>query len=150
MSEPAEPHHAESYRTLSEIEELVRGFETCTLPHSRWTHRAHLTVALWYLAQGSEKEATERMRDGILRLNQAHGVPTTKERGYHETITLFWLWLIGRDAAKAAGSSIVELANTIAHRYSNSRLPFEYYSRDLLMSWEARTRWVEPDLKPLN
>lgn len=149
MSESAERNDAGPYQTPDEIEDLVRGFETCTLPHSAWTHRAHLTVALWYLAQGSEAEASSRMRDGLHRLNQSHGVPTTKERGYHETITLFWLRLIGRDVAKAAGGSIVEIANGIIHRYANSRLPFEYYSRDLLMSWEARMRWVEPDLKPL-
>lgn len=150
MSESAEANHAGSYRTRDEIEDLVRGFEACTLPHSAWTHRAHLTVALWYLVQGSEAEATWRMRDGLHRLNQAHGVPTTKERGYHETITLFWLRMIGREVAHAADGELVEMANVIAHRYSNSRLPFEYYSRDLLMSWEARQRWVEPDLKPLD
>ena len=27
------------------------------------------------------------------------------------------------------------------------QLKFQYYSRDLLMSWEARNNWVEPDLK---
>ena len=149
MSEPVERNGAESYRTLDEIEALVRGFEDCTLPHSAWTHRAHLVVALWYLVRGSEAEAVSRMRDGLHRLNQAHGVPMTKERGYHETITLFWLRLIGRDVAHAASIDLTKLANIIAYRYANSRLLFEYYSRDLLMSWDARKHWVAPDLKPL-
>jgi len=26
----------------------------------------------------------------------------------------------------------------------------EYYSRNLLLSWEAQISWVEPDLKPFN
>ena len=149
MSEPIE-HQAGPYRSIAEIETLVRGFEACTLPHSEWTHRAHLTVALWYLTHGSETEATERMRDGIQRLNESHGVPTTKERGYHETITLFWLRMISREVVSATTRSIVEMANNVARRYTNSRLPFEYYSRDRLMSWEARLGWVEPDLKPLD
>ncbi len=27
-------------------------------------------------------------------------------------------------------------------------LPMEYYSRERLLSREARARWIEPDLKP--
>jgi hypothetical protein len=149
MSESAASNHAGPYRALDEIKHLVREFEASTLPHSAWTHQAHLTVALWYLTQCPEVEAISRMRDGIQRLNHAHGIPTTKERGYHETLTLFWLKLVGQDAANAAGVSLVEMANEVVHRYTNSRLPLEYYSHDLLMSWEARLRWVEPDLKPI-
>ncbi len=39
--------------------------------------------------------------------------------------------------------------NAISRTYSDEYLPFQYYSRDLLMSWEARTKWVEPDLKTI-
>jgi hypothetical protein len=39
--------------------------------------------------------------------------------------------------------------NNLAARYANKDLPLEYYSRDHLMSWEARIDWVEPDIKPL-
>ena len=38
-----------TYRTLSEIENLIRAFKECTLPRRDWTHQDHLTVALWYL-----------------------------------------------------------------------------------------------------
>jgi len=37
----------------------------------------------------------------------------------------------------------------LVDRYGSKRLPFEYYSRERLMSWEARMDWVGPDLKPL-
>src|SRR3712207_4251172 len=80
-----------AYRDAGEIFALVRGFDDCSLPCERWTHAAHLTVALWYLLEYDWPEAVARVRSGIKRLNAAHGVVTTRERGYHETLTLFWL-----------------------------------------------------------
>ena len=70
--------------TLPELESLVRRFEDCTLPREAWTHRAHLSVAVWYLFHFSRAEATERIRTGIQRYNASQGNST----GYHETITL--------------------------------------------------------------
>ena len=40
-------------RTDAEIESLVRAFEECTLPAAEWTHREHMTIALWYLRHQS-------------------------------------------------------------------------------------------------
>jgi hypothetical protein len=135
---------------MGEVESLVRAFEACTLPRSEWTHQAHLTVALWYLAHCSGREATARVRNGIKRYNDAVGVRTMKDGGYHETITLFWICAISKYLLLAdAGRSFVELANDMISRFGDGRLPFEYYSRELLMSWRARTSWVEPDLKAL-
>ena len=77
-----------------EVPRLVARFEDCTLPKEEWTHRAHLTVGLWYATRLPYEAALGAMRDGILRLNQAHGVPTTPTRGYHETITRFYLLVL--------------------------------------------------------
>jgi hypothetical protein len=141
---------SEYYRTTGEVESLVRAFEACTLPRPEWTHQAHLTVALWYLAHCSGREATARIRNGIKRYNAANGVQMTKDGGYHETITLFWICAISKYLLLAdAGCSFVELANGMIARFSDGRLPLEYYSRELLMSWRARTSWVAPDLKAL-
>jgi len=78
-----------------EVTDLVARFEDTSLPSAAWTHRAHLTVALWYAHHHSPTQALDRMRTGILRLNAAHGVPTTSTRGYHETITRFYMHVVG-------------------------------------------------------
>ena len=92
------------------------------------------------------------MRDGILRLNAAHGVPTTPTRGYHETITRFYLRVIcDYVAMEEEGPEedwSVRVARLLA-RYGDRELPLRHYTRDLLMSPEARFGWVEPDLRPL-
>lgn len=139
-----------TYSAASEIESLVSGFESCTLPWPRWTHAAHLTVALWYLLRHDFDEAAGLVRDGIKRYNSANGVETTRERGYHETITLFWLRHVRSflDESYNEGCSLVRLANRLVEG-ADKNLPLEYYSRELLFSWEARLSWAEPDLKPL-
>jgi len=140
----------ETFSTFDEIERLIRGFESGALPRSQWDHKAHLTVACWYLVCHREPEATRRIREGIQRYNKAAGIVTTKENGYHETMTMFWISMVKsflRDATLEC--SLVGLINALTNLYANKHLPFEHYSRDLLMSWEARLNWIEPDLKPL-
>ena len=97
-----------------------------------------------------EQEAINRVRQGILRYNQAIGIKTTKDGGYHETLTLFWVRMVSHYlSVNEEKISIPETVITIHDTYKDKYLPFQYYSRDLLMSWEARSGWVEPDLKPL-
>ena len=131
---------------------LVARFEDCTLPKEEWTHRAHLTVALWYASHHSPAEALDRMRSGILRLNQAHGVPTTPTRGYHETITRFYVRVlcdyVASEEERPVGSWPERVARLLS-RYGDRELPLRHYTKDRLMSPEARFGWVEPDLLPL-
>ena len=142
----APPHYEEA----SEVESLVRRFESCALPFAEWTHAAHLTVALWYLLHHEWPEAVSLVREGIQRYNHAHGVPTTRERGYHETLTIFWMRHVRAFLADSfnEGRSLVRLANELIEG-ADKHLPLRHYTRELLFSWEARLGWVEPDLEPL-
>ena len=138
------------YRSPSEIDSLIHAFQECSLPLSQWTHEAHLTVALWYLFYDSEQEAINAVRNGIKRYNSVQGIETTKDGGYHETLTLFWVRTIRRYLAdENRNRSIVHLANGLIAKYADRTLPFTYYTRDRLMSSEARINWVEPDLRSL-
>ncbi|MGE0128358.1 MAG: hypothetical protein AB7U82_09785 [Blastocatellales bacterium] len=150
MSAIAAIQKVEAFSTFEEIESLIHEFESGMLPRSQWDHKAHLTVACWYLVCYPEPEATLRIREGIQRYNKAVGIVTTRENGYHETMTVFWINMVKRFLRSATlECSLVGLMNNLAGRYANKGLPFEYYSRDLLMSWEARLNWIEPDLKSM-
>lgn len=133
------------------IRDLVAAFERCELPRAGWTHRAHLVTALWYLAHYGLDDGGERVRTGIKRFNAANGVEQTPDGGYHETITCFYLWVVARHLRDALpGTSLADLASTLVAAWGDKNRPLEYYSRDRLFSWEARTGWVEPDLKALD
>jgi hypothetical protein len=139
-----------AYPTTDAVHDVVTAFESSTMPHERWTHRAHLTVATWYVMWYGPDAALDHVRDGIVRLNAAHGVAQTPTRGYHETITRLYVRVVA-DAVRRAGlrGSLAELVNGVVDECADRNLPYAYYSRERLASWEARTGWIEPDLAAL-
>lgn len=139
------------YEKVREIESVVLGFQWCTLSRSEWTHAAHLTVALWYHLRLPWPDAEKLIREGIKRFNASKCIPTTPTGGYHETMTLFWICMVRNYLAevRAERLSMLRLFNGLIERCGRKDLPFEYYTRERLLSAEARAVWVEPDLKPL-
>lgn len=131
-----------------EIERLLAAFEDCSLPKEEWTHAAHLTVAACYTLDDPER-ALQRAREGIQRFNIAKGVPQTDTGGYHETITVFFMHMVGHVLGSLDGLPPCEKVGRVVEALRDPRAPLEYYSRDLIMSREARYGWVEPDLKAL-
>lgn len=131
--------------------EIVDGFRTRSLPEPRWTHQAHLVVGLWHVLNLPPDAVLDALRRGIRAYNESVGTPNTDTDGYHETITRFYAWAIAKFVAEArSGASLLELANALlGSRYATRSFPFEYYSRDRLLSVAARRAWLEPDLKPL-
>lgn len=140
-----------TYRTAFEIVRLVGEFEAGELPREKWTHAAHLTVALWYHLNTPAAEVTNRVRAGIKRYNAAHGIVTTPTGGYHETMTLFWIAIVAKHLRESSGRehSFVGLANSLIERYGDKNLPFIYYTRERLFSTAARAKWHAPDLKAI-
>lgn len=139
------------YQTIDEIKNLITSFNNCTLARSKWNHSAHLTVALWYLTQYEQKPAINLIRQSIQRYNAAMNIQTTLTSGYHETLTLFWIYMVHRYLSISdRNSPLVGLSNKLIHTFPDKNLPKEYYIQNLLMSWEARRRWTDPDLKPLD
>lgn len=135
------------FRETQEIERLVETFEACTVVPAEFDHGAHLAVALWYLSELPAPLAEERMRAGLHRYTRHHKA----EAMYNETITLFWLKLVRNFLSRAdAAVPLAARANELLATYHSSKFVFEYYSRELVQTPEAKTAWVEPDLKPLD
>jgi len=134
-----------AYRSLDQIEQLVRDFEACRVDPAAFTHQAHMAVALWYLSRYPIEEATDRMRAGLHRLLAHHGL-----QAYNETITLFWMKLLRHFLdASAPGRPPLELTNEAIARLGSMRFVFSHFSKQLVFSEQARQSWVEPDLLPL-
>jgi hypothetical protein len=130
------------YRSDSEIRDVVEKFESCALALQEFTHARHLTVACWYLCTMPPDQALARMRTGLQRFIAHHG-----RQGYHETITRFWMELLGAYLHGLRGEMrAIERINRAVETHLEKDLLFRYYSRDLVMSEAARHEWVEPDL----
>jgi hypothetical protein len=134
----------------SHVDQLVAAFCDLTLPHAEWTHEAHLRVGLWLLAKYPPDDALDFLRARITAYNVANGVANTASSGYHETITRFYVWRIGQFLETAdLRRSLDDLADELVRLLGDQQAPLQHYSRQRLMSPEARLGWVEPDLRPL-
>jgi hypothetical protein len=132
------------------VDPLVAAFCDLTLSKSQWTHEAHLRVGLWHLAHHPPDEALDLLRARIKAYNVACGGENT-DSGYHETITRFYVWHIGEFLASAdRRRSLDDLADELIRLLGDQKAPLRHYSRQRLMSPEARRGWVEPDLEPLH
>ncbi len=133
------------YTDEAEIHEVVRKFEQCAYGLGEFTHSRHLTVACWYLCKYPPALALTRMREGLQRFIAHHG-----RQGYHETITRFWMELLGSYLGQLPGNgSALTQVNCALERYANKETLFDYYSRERVMSETARKHWIEPDLQPV-
>ena len=99
------------YESEEEIEQVVRGFESCATAAADFHHREHLTVAVWYLQTLSRREAVARMRSALLRFLEHHGVDRKK---YSEEVTVFWVDAVAsRLEGMGSDAQLVEKCNQV-------------------------------------
>jgi hypothetical protein len=125
--------------------ELTRALERGEIANENFHHVSHLHVAWVYLAESSSvQQAANKMRDTLRRFAVAAGKP----QKYHETITLFWVHLLSHMYAASRRGHLEDIVNANPQLLEKN-FPLAYYSAERLFSDEARTSWVEPNLKPI-
>jgi hypothetical protein len=133
------------------VRALVAMIEAGTLPRAEWTHEAYLIYATWAVLAFGRDAALGRIRSAILRLNAAHGVENTPARGYHESITRFYVARVGALLEESgAESALMRAVSQCVTALEDRALPLAHWLRDRLFSPEARGGWMEPDLLPLS
>ncbi|MCU0759676.1 MAG: hypothetical protein MUF07_10860 [Steroidobacteraceae bacterium] len=133
-----------------DVEVFIGEFEHGTLPKSRWTHEAHLLVALWYLSRHDAAQALPIVKTRITAYNEAVGIVNSNTSGYHETLTRLYLHALARHREAADDESLRDCyARLLASRVARRDWPLSHYSRERLFSVAARRGWIEPDLQPL-
>jgi hypothetical protein len=135
-----------------EYQSFIHAFETGTLSKEEWRHPEHVAMAFWYLTHFDEETATTKICAGIQNLNLKHRVQQTPNEGYHETWTIFFAKMLRRYIDQELDrklSTIQQMECAIQYLKNFREMTRLYYSRDLIMSWEARISWREPDLRPI-
>lgn len=130
-----------------EAGKMIAAFEEGTWPKEKWTHEAHFIMALWYCYHLPLPVAVLRIKEGIQKYNIATGGVNTDEAGYHETITLFYIYAINHYIIHATDKNNLDklLADLNGQSFLAKDFPLQFYSRELLMSSGARKRWTVPD-----
>ena len=133
------------------IQHIVDGFHNHTLPKPEWTHQAHLIVGLHTVTRNNLEESIRIMRDGIKAYNLAVGTQNTDTGGYHETITILFVHILRAFVAQSPPNTSL---NTFVNQLQRSILldrtfMFQFYTKDVLFSVQARRTWIDPDRQPL-
>lgn len=137
------------HRPDPDDETLRRGFEDGTLPVEAFTHRSHVRMAYLYLVEYPFDEALARMRAAVRAFGAAHGVPRALDRGYHDTVTVAWMHVVAATLGEYGPHGGSMDFCTQQPQLMAKKLLRLFYSRDRLMTWEAKDSFVEPDLAPL-
>jgi len=135
----------------AEIEHLGERFLARTLPKAEWTHEAHLATTTWLLLRRTDIDVDNELPGLIRRYNQSVGGVNNDSEGYHETITRVFLAGVRSFLSEAAPKApLHELVNELLMSPMGRRdWPLRFYSRDRLLSVEARRTFVQPDIAAL-
>jgi hypothetical protein len=122
-------------------EELVRAFESATLPADHFTHRAHVRVAWWYLTRYPIGESLTRFTTALKRF----AARLDKAGLYHETVTIAYVLLIAERLGGSPAASWDDFS--AAHPDLLTTRPSileRYYDEATLQSARARSGFVMP------
>jgi hypothetical protein len=130
------------------VARVGEGLLARSLPREEWTHEAHLAATTYLLLKHPEIDLDAELPNLIRRYNEGVGGVNDDTQGYHDTITRAYLRGV-RLFLEEAGSStpIHHLVNGLLHSPMGRRdWPLRFWSKDRLVSVEARRDWVDPDL----
>ncbi|MFL6727537.1 MAG: hypothetical protein ACJ8FS_13645 [Sphingomicrobium sp.] len=135
----------------AEIEHFGEHFLARTLPKAEWTHEAHLATTTWLLLNRPEIDVDDELPGLIRSYNESVGGLNSDSEGYHETITRVFLHGVRLFLSEADRSEpLHELVNELLLSPMGRRdWPLRFYSRERLLSVEARRTFVPPDLATL-
>ena len=135
----------------AEIARLGERFLARVLPKAEWTHEAHLATSTWLLLRRPDIDVDEELPNLIRRYNESVGGVNSDSEGYHETITRVFLAGVRLFLSEAdASEPLHELVNELLLSPMGRRdWPLRFYSRERLLSVEARRNFVSPDLASL-
>ena len=144
-------HPVRHFASPAAVARVGEGLLARTLPREEWTHEAHLAATTYLLLKHPEIDLDTALPSIIRGYNESVGGVNDDMQGYHDTITRAYLYgvrLFLRESDSDA--PIHDLVNGLLHSPMGQRdWPLRFWSKERLMSVEARRGFVEPDLAAL-
>lgn len=130
------------------LDAFVQRFLDAKLPDARWTHEAHLVVALWLLERIDPPQVLQRLRGAIRAHNEAAGKKNDDTSGYHESITVAYVLALAHYREHHSHLRPPQIyAQLLDSPVAARDYLLRFYSSDALASLQARRTWVEPVLE---
>ena len=122
-------------------DDFVQAFMDGSLPPGQFHHRDHLRLA-WLLIRRLDVElASITIASGIQRFAALHG----HAEKYHETLTRFWVRIVGHMAHVRPDITDFETFIATFPHLLDKGLPYRHWQHETMGGATARARWVEPD-----
>jgi len=133
------------------VARVGEGLFARSLPREEWTHEAHLAATTYLVLRHPEIDLDKELPGFIRRYNESVGGVNSDTEGYHDTITRVFLHGIRLFLSEAnPREPLHELVNELLLSPMGRReWPFRFYSRDRLLSVEARRGFANPDVAAL-
>jgi len=137
-----------SYQVSRDDLKFKSEIESCEFEVSGFGHREHLRLAYIYLVETkSVVDSLELVKNALLGLlKHARIEPSAK---YHETLTEAWLLAVHHFMHKQGETKSADDFINQAPELLNSKIMLTHYSQDVLLSEEAKARFVSPNLEPI-
>ena len=123
-------------------EQFFAAFTAGQIANYDFHHRDHLRLAWIQIRRLGLPRASEAVTAAIQQFAARHGHGDR----YHETMTRFWLRVVGMGITRHPTLAFDELLAAEPHLLDKN-LPYGHWSRERMGSAEARQRWVEPDVR---
>eukprot|EP01102_Stenamoeba_stenopodia_P003944 TRINITY_DN1407_c0_g1_i1.p1 TRINITY_DN1407_c0_g1~~TRINITY_DN1407_c0_g1_i1.p1 ORF type:complete len:497 (-),score=121.96 TRINITY_DN1407_c0_g1_i1:116-1606(-) len=128
---------ATSSSPVEDSDELfLSKFENKTL--DRWNHHCLLRVIWSYLARDGRRKVVNTIFSSLQEF---------QKQGFHYSLTYFWIQLVEYYTALTGAKSFSELISA-ANDLKDEQLYLKYYKKATIMSSQAQSQMVLPDLKP--
>jgi hypothetical protein len=146
-----EDHEPRLFPTDEAVRHIGEGLLACGLARREWTHEAHLAACLWLAVERPDMLSERDLPAIIRRFNESVGGINDEAQGYHETITQCFVRAVRLFLSRTSAElPLVEKVNGLLRAPEGRRdWPLRFYSRNRLLSIEARIGWCKPDLAPL-
>jgi len=130
------------------VAHIGEGLLSRTLPREEWTHEAHLAATTHLTLRHPEIDLDAELPAIIRGYNESVGGVNDDTQGYHDTITRAYLrgvrlFLEAADVRRPIHDLVNELLMSPMGRRN---WPLRFWSKERLMSVEARRNFVAPDL----
>jgi len=123
-------------------EAFLAAFEAGKIANQDFHHRDHLRLAWIQIRRLGVERASDTVAGAIRRFAAHHGHADR----YHETMTRFWVRVVGMGITRHPMLSFDALVLAEPHLLDKN-LPFRHWSRERMGSDEARRQWTEPDIR---
>ena len=123
-------------------EQFLADFTAGQIANQDFHHRDHLRLAWIQIRRLGLPHASEAVTAAIRQFASRHGHGDR----YHETMTRFWLRVVGMGITRNPALPFDQLLAAEPHLLDKN-LPYRHWSRERMGSDDARREWVEPDLR---